>query len=68
MSGKRIAGAVCCVLALGLFIGGITRSSRGPALSDPSGLGVSRMVGALLPSILVLALGLWLIQKGKDEG
>ena len=34
-------------------------------VGDSSGLGVSRMVGSFLPSVLVLAVGLWLLQKPK---
>ncbi|MCP4776034.1 MAG: hypothetical protein GY880_17530 [Planctomycetaceae bacterium] len=37
----------------------------GTSVTDPSGLGVSRMVGAFLPAILVCALGFWLFQKPK---
>lgn len=67
MSGKQIAGIVCLVLAAGLLVVGIRTVSQGPSVADPSGLGVSHAVGAFLPSVLVLILGLWLIQKKKQE-
>ena len=35
----------------------------GVPLTDPSGLGVSRLVGALLLPLLLTALGVWLYQK-----
>ena len=35
------------------------------AVNDPSGVGVSRLVGAFLPSVLVFAVGAWLFQKPK---
>jgi hypothetical protein len=34
-------------------------------VGDDSGLGVSRLVGAFLPAVLLLALGLWFFQKPK---
>ena len=65
MSGKRIGGIVCLVLAALLIVSAISSLSRGdgPALGNASGLGVSRAVGALLPSIVMLILGLWLFKK-----
>jgi hypothetical protein len=65
MSGKRIGGIVCLVLTALLVGGGISSLSRGdgPALSNASGLGVSRAVGAFLPALAVLILGLWLLKK-----
>jgi hypothetical protein len=43
-------------------IGTMTRGD-GPALDDPSGLGVSRLVGALLVPLVLLILGIWFLQK-----
>jgi len=64
MSAKRIAGVVCLVLAALLVISAVMSLTRGngPALGDASGLGVSRAVGAFLPSVIVLILGLWLFK------
>lgn len=69
MSVKRIGGVVCLALAALLAVAGVTSLSRGdgPGLTDPSGLGVSRAVGAFLPAVAALILGLWLFKKrGPD--
>ena len=65
MSGKQVGGIACLVLAGLLVVSAISSLSagRGPALDDASGLGVSRAVGAFLPSMAVLILGLWLLKK-----
>lgn len=65
MGGKRIGGIVCFVLAVLLAVSAISSLSRGdgPALNDESGLGVSRAVGAFLPSIVALIVGLVLFRK-----
>ena len=65
MSAKRIGGIVCLVFAAMLVVSAVRSLSRddGPGLGDPSGLGVSRAVGAFLPSVVVLILGLWLFKK-----
>jgi hypothetical protein len=65
MSGKRIGGVVCLVLAALLLVGAISSLSRGdgPELGDASGLGVSRAVGAFLPTLVALIVGLWLLKK-----
>ena len=70
MSGKRIVGVVCLVLAALLVVSAISSLSRGdgPALGDASGLGVSRAVGAFLPSLLALIVGLWLLKKPIPQG
>lgn len=51
MNPKQIGGVACCVLAVLLFgaavVSLITRP--GPGIADPSGLGISRAVGAFLP-------------------
>ena len=67
MTGKRIVGIVFLILAVVLFIRGVFTASSGPAIGDPSGLGVSYMVGAFLPAIVVLIIGLWLFQKPKKS-
>lgn len=65
MTSRQTSGIVC--LIIGLALAGIavknTFLTPGIAVDDPSGLGVSRMVGAFLPAVLVSALGLWLMQK-----
>jgi len=65
MSGKRIGGIVCLALAALLSVGAVSSLSRGdgPAINDAAGLGVSRAVGALLPSLAALIVGLWLLKK-----
>ncbi len=68
MTSRQMAGIGCFVLAA-LFVGvAIKNSFITPTIpvGNESGLGVSRLVGAFLPSILILALGLWLFQKPKS--
>ena len=69
MSGKQIGGIVCLVVGAALVVGAIFSLSRGdgPELGDSSGLDVSRAVGAFLPSLVVLIVGLWLLQKPKPS-
>lgn len=55
MSGKRIVGVVCLVLAALLVVGTI--------VSLVVGLGVSRAVAPFLNSLLALFVGLWLLKK-----
>lgn len=75
MSGKRIGGVVCFVVAALLFFGGVVSLNKGsgPALGDSSGTGVSRAVGAFFLPLIAVILGLWLIKKspgpvGTDRG
>ena len=68
MTIKQIIGIVCFVFAAAFFLGGIVTVSRGPGLADPSGLGISHAVGAFLPSVIALVVGLWLFQKPKKGG
>ncbi len=68
MTSRQMSGIGCFVLAA-LFVGvAIKNSFITPTIpvGNESGLGVSRLVGAFLPSILILALGLWLFQKPKS--
>lgn len=67
MSGKRNGGIVCFVLAVAFFVSGVNNTSRDPGLADPSGLGVSRAVGSFLPSLVALAVGLWLFQRPRPS-
>jgi hypothetical protein len=68
MTNRQKNGIGCFVIAALLAGVAIKNSFVTPAVpvGDESGLGVSRMVGAFLPSILVCALGLWLFQKPKS--
>jgi hypothetical protein len=65
MSGKQVAGVGCLVLAVLFALGAIGSllGGDGPELGDPSGLGVSRAVGAFLPSLVALIVGVWLLKK-----
>ncbi|MCI0701399.1 MAG: hypothetical protein L0241_09995 [Planctomycetia bacterium] len=69
MTGKQIGGVVCLVLAVVFTIGAIISLSKGdgPGLGDRSGLGVSRVVGACLPALGALILGLWLFKKPEPS-
>ena len=69
MTNRQKNGIGCLLIALLLFGIAIKNTFVTPAIpvGDPSGLGASRMVGAFLPSILLLALGIWLFQKPKTE-
>lgn len=63
---ERIAGVVCLVLAAVVVLANLpTTLSQGPALSDPSGLGVSRTVGVFLIPLLLVIVALKLFQKPK---
>ena len=66
MGGKRIAGIVCFVLAVGLLISGVLTIMRGPDVLDDTGVGVSRAVGAFLPSLAALIVGLLLFRKTPE--
>ena len=70
MTWKRIAGVVCLILGALLLVGGISSLTfgEGPGLTDPSGLGVSRAIGAILPSLVALIVGLWLLKKPGSGG
>jgi hypothetical protein len=65
VSGNRAGAIASFVIAVLLCFSAIrTLSHRdAPSLSDSSGLGVSRAVGAFLPSIGALILGVWLLSK-----
>ncbi len=69
MTGKRIGGVVCLMLSAGLLLGGVSSLTKGagPAVNDESGVGVSRAVGAFLPFVVTLILGLWLIKKPEPN-
>ena len=70
MNGKRIGGVVCLILSAGLLMGGVSSLGKGagPGVNDESGVGVSRAVGAFLPFMVTLILGLWLIKKPESNG
>lgn len=63
MSGKRVAGVVVLLVAALAGAAGVSTLSQGVAVDDRSGLGVSRAVGAFLPALVLLIIGLWLFQK-----
>jgi hypothetical protein len=65
MSGKWIGGIACLIFAALLAVSGIRSLSRGdgPALGDESGLGVSHAVGAFLPAMVFLIVGVMLIRR-----
>ncbi|OWK35060.1 hypothetical protein FRUB_09902 [Fimbriiglobus ruber] len=65
MSGRRIGGVVCIAFAALMLVAGSSAKSEGPALTDPSGLGVSAAVGRFIVPLLVFIVGLWLLQKPK---
>jgi hypothetical protein len=63
MSGKQVGGIVCLVLAAALLISGINSIMGRADLADPSGVGASFVVGAILPSVLALIVGLVLFRR-----
>lgn len=67
MTNRQKNGIGCFVLALVLAGVAFNNTFISPTIpvGDESGLGVSRLVGAFLPSVVFLALGLWLFQKPK---
>ena len=68
MTGRQIAGVVCFILAAALLVSGISTVAAGPSVTNPSGVGVSHAVGALLPALIALIVGLWLVQKPRPRG
>lgn len=67
MNHRQKSGIGCFVLAVA-FVGiAIKNTFVSPTvpLTDASGLGVSRLVGAFLPAIVALAVGVWLFQRQK---
>jgi hypothetical protein len=68
MTSKQTSGIVCIVLAVafaGVAINNNFLSDNALAVNDPSGVGVSRLVGAFLPAVVALAVGIFLLQKPK---
>ena len=66
MKSKQTGGIVCIVLAVafaGVAINNNFLADTAVAVGDPSGLGVSRLVGAFLPAVIALAVGIYLLQK-----
>ena len=62
---RRFAGALCLLLAAVAGVAGVTTVSKDVAVADPSGLGVSRAVGAFLPALVLLILAAWLLRRPK---
>jgi uncharacterized membrane protein HdeD (DUF308 family) len=67
MSGKQIGGIVCFFLAALFMVTGVNTIVKNQGLADPSGLGVSRAMGTMLPGLVTLIVGVWLFQKPKQE-
>ncbi len=67
MTNRQRLGIGCFVFAALLAGVAINNTFISPKIpvGDASGLGVSRLVGAFLPSVLVLAVGLSFFQKRK---
>jgi hypothetical protein len=63
MSGKQVGGIVCLVLAAALLVSGFNNIMGRADLADPSGVGASFVVGGILPSVLVLIVGLVLFRR-----
>ncbi len=67
MSAKRIGWIFCFILVLFYAFKGARILSIYGGISDPSGLGPARAVGAFLPSFVLLIVGLWLFKKSKKQ-
>ena len=67
MTSRQKNGIGCFVLAAVLAGVAVNNTFISPTIpvGDESGLGVSRLVGAFLPAVAMLAVGLWLFQKPK---
>ncbi len=68
MTNRQKNGIGCFVIAI-VFAGvAVNNTFISPTVpvGDASGLGVSRLVGAFLPTAVFLGLGLWLFQKPKS--
>jgi hypothetical protein len=62
---RKNFGIACLILAALLAVSAVNTTFLSPRVpvGDASGLGVSRMVGAFLPSLVLLAVAVWLLQK-----
>lgn len=69
MKNRQKTGIGCMGVAAALAVSAIKRlfESQGIAVTDPSGLGVSRLVGSFLPAIILAAVGVWLFQNPKED-
>ena len=69
MTGVRVAGALCLVMAAVLVVGAIRSISTGEGLriGDPSGLGVGRAVELFLPLLVALIVGVWLLVRSTNR-
>jgi hypothetical protein len=67
MANSKSFGIGCLVLAALFAAAAINTTFISPQVpvGDASGLGVSRMVGAFLPSIVLLAVAVWLLKKPR---
>jgi len=67
MTGNKTGGIVCCVIAALLFISGLVRVLSPKELEGPSSVEVSYAVGAFMPAVVMLIVGLWLMQPKKPK-
>lgn len=60
-------GIGCLILAALLAVSAVNTTFISPRVpvGDASGLGVSRLVGAFLPAIVLLAVAVWLLKKNR---
>ena len=65
MKARRIAGIVFVILGGVLFWFGIFTIRGGPGFAEATG--ISYAVGAMMPSLLALIVGCWLLQKPKKR-
>lgn len=65
MTQSKTVGIACLILAALLAASAVNATFISPSVSvgDASGLGVSRMVGAFLPSLICLAIAAWFLRK-----
>ncbi|MDA9857133.1 MAG: hypothetical protein ACPGLY_14870 [Rubripirellula sp.] len=68
MNNRQKNGLVCIFISVVLAGIAVNNTFISPdvPVTDASGLGVSRMVGAFLPAVLVMAAGFYFLQKPKS--
>lgn len=59
---RRIGGVLCFVVAFLLLLAGMRVMRTAPSFSDPSRLWLAHAVGAFLPALVALIIGLWLFR------
>jgi hypothetical protein len=69
MNWKQGIGVVCLILACVFTLSSMSLIAREwNKVTDSSGYGVGYAVGACLPPLILLILGLWLVQKSSPRG